>query len=129
MSLVWTLTYTQLATPLELSMLFSSKEVAKIHPCVVFGSSVFQDVWMSGNCMALYHERFWCHLPSSIQKCTLSFSPIPKIPKIISYETVYSPLSCFALCYMQQLRATSSVYCSCVMRHAGPNKKKTLISS
>lgn len=74
--------------------------------------------------MALHHERFWCHLPSSIQTCTLSFNPIHKIPKIISYETVYIALSCFALYLMLRLCATSSVYYVCVTSHTSPNREE-----
>lgn len=74
--------------------------------------------------MALHHERFWCHLPSSIQTCTLSFNPIHKIPKIISYETVYIAPSCFALYLMWRLCATSSVYYVCVTSHTSPNREE-----
>lgn len=70
---------------------------------------------MSGSFTPVHCERFWCHLASSVEKCTLSFNPVPKIPKIISCETPYSSFSCFPFYYMW-LCAPSSVYCPCVMR-------------
>lgn len=77
---MWTLTYTELATPLEFSILFSSKDIVKMHLCLIFGSSPHQ-IWMGGSCMALLYERFRCHLPSSIKKGHPIIYPPRKIPQ------------------------------------------------
>lgn len=127
-SVVWTLTYTQLTTPPESSILFYSKDVVKIHLYVVFGSSVCQDARMMETALYYIMRGFGVIFPPLYRSTPYHLNSIPKIPKIISHETVYGCLSCFALYYIQQLCATSFVCYTCVMSHAGPNKMKTLVS-
>lgn len=59
-ALLWTASYTRLTTPLQWTVLFSSKDAAVIHLCVIFGSSAYE-VWIKENHAVLHHERFQCH--------------------------------------------------------------------
>lgn len=107
-ALLWTLSYTRLATPLQSAVLFPSKDAAAIHLCVIIGSSAYE-VWINENRRALHHERFLYQLYKRRAPCHLTFVTSPRWYRVNS--------SLRRSCYPASSVA-SFVYYTCVMSHA-----------
>lgn len=75
-ALLWTPSCTRLATPLQSTVLFPSKDAAAIHLCVIIGSSAYE-VWINENRRALHHERFLYQLYKRRAPCHLTFVTSP----------------------------------------------------
>lgn len=107
-ALLWTPSYTRLATPLQSTVLFPSKDAAAIHLCVIIGSSSYEG-WINENRRALHHERFLHQLYKRRAPCHSTFVTSPRRYHVNSS----SRRSCYPA-----YSVASSVYFTCVTSHA-----------
>lgn len=97
-ALLWTPSYTRLATPLQSTVLFPSKDAAALHLCVIIGSSAYE-VWLNENRRALHHERFLYQLHKRRAPCHLTFVTSPRWYHV-NLSLCRSMLSCIFTCIL-----------------------------
>lgn len=125
MALLWTLKYTELSAPLKFSLLFSSKDIVKIHLCVVFGTTAFK-IWMKGKMHGMTSwEGFSVNSPPPSRSTPYHLTLFTRSPRLYHMKLYISLFPVLHLTLFNDC-ATSSVYYACVMRHASPNKEESL---